>query len=177
MSRQSKTNDYAYAAGIIDGEGCIQIRKTAVKRIIDGFAYSLTILVNMCDGEALDFLFGKFGGSIYRTKNYEDGIKKLPVYRWEIRTKKAAEFLKRLVPFLRIKKAQAELAIRFQAHVKDYSQGISDNEREFREWAYQEMRKLKEIHNSSRAVVETECKHASNEAKLQSDSAGIKTAA
>lgn len=176
MSRQSKTGQYAYAAGIIDGEGCISIRKVPLKNRIGIYEYSLTVLVNQTDGEAVDFLRGCFGGSIYKTHFDKQ---RLAVYRWELRGNKASEFLKHIFSFLRIKKAQAELAQRFQLSIikgadKRHERNqrgtpLTQFEREFRLWCYEEMQKMKAIHHPSRAVVTTECEQSSQEGKRQSE--------
>lgn len=181
MSRQSKTNNYAYAAGLVDSDGCIQIKRHVVIENTNMYRYSLAILTNMCDGEAIDYLKGVFGGNVFYTRNYsKDNSFRLPVFRWEITGKKAKEFLKRILPFLRIKKTQAQLAIRFQEHVDSIGfnkfKPLSGHEYKFREEVYNEMKRLKTIHNPSVFVAATtERENSSKEGMLQSDLTGIIT--
>lgn len=170
MSRQSKTNKYAYAAGLIDGEGCIHIKRYTDRDFIGDYCYSLMVIINMSDGESLDYMKGCFGGNIH--KNSQSKYGKLPAWTWELYGRKAAEFLKRIFPFLRIKKAQAELAMRFQLSIRKKNIGVvplPQTEREFRHWCYEQMKRLKATHNPPRAGVTTECEYSSDEGKLQSE--------
>ena len=107
-----KTWERGYAAGLIDGEGCISIKKVSNFNTKRNVEYSLQININMTDIESLDFMFGGFGGRLY--KNLQSIENRLPVNRWEITREPAKKFLKQILPFLKVKKSQAELAIRFQ---------------------------------------------------------------
>jgi hypothetical protein len=119
MSKGRKTWERAYAAGLIDGEGCIgisRINRTNYSQWNGNFnnhEYRLTVNINMTDRKALDFIYGAFGGYILPVKQYD--LERLPVYRWEVRSKAAMQFLKQILFALRTKKEQAELAIRFQS--------------------------------------------------------------
>ena len=148
-----KTWERGYAAGLIDGEGCIMIRKIQPNEKYNFPSYQLQISMNQIDGDCIDFLYGVFGGKAYDIKSYQEN--RLHNYRWELVGDKAMSFLKIILPFLRIKKIQAELGIRFQLnHKKAVNQFVpqkpSDVERY--EWYYQEMRRLKTVHNPCAAV-------------------------
>ena len=141
-----KTWERGYAAGLIDGEGCIQIKKV-MPRGKRNTEYSLAININMTDIESLDFMFGVFGGKLY--KNIQRIENCLPVHRWEITRDQAKKFLKQILTFLKVKKSQAELAIRFQelrkkeARENGRYRPISQFKLDKYEQFYQEMRNLK----------------------------------
>lgn len=93
----------AYSAGIIDGEGCIGIYPTRIKR---GYkVYQITVRVTQVDSKAVLLLQELFGGTIrLDRKRY---------FSWTVRNLSAESCLKRIVQYLRIKKEQAILAIDF----------------------------------------------------------------
>src|SRR3990167_6141130 len=109
-----KTWERGYAAGLIDGEGCIQIKKVNNFNRKRNAEYDLQVSMNLCDGEPIDFMYGAFGGKVYFLQPYDKESNRLPNYRWEIMREPAKKFLKQILPFLKIKKPQAELGIRFQ---------------------------------------------------------------
>lgn len=111
-----KTWELGYAAGLIDGEGCITIGRH--HKTIKGMSfieYRLEVVISQTDGRALDFMYGLFGGYLYKRNSKPGPTYKPFIYRWEIRGEKAMKFLKRLIPFLKIRKQEAELAIQFQS--------------------------------------------------------------
>lgn len=111
-----KTWQLGYAAGLIDGEGCITIgRHHKTIRGNNFIEYRLEVIVNQTDGGAIDFMYGTFGGYIHKRNSKPNPNYRPFLYRWEIRGEKAMKFLKRIIPFLKIKKQQAELAIQFQS--------------------------------------------------------------
>ena len=103
--------DLAYAAGIIDGEGSIQIRKHRRSEYYVGYHYCMDVQVSMIDPEVPLWLKRTFGGSL---QFYPAKGKRQEVYHWAITTNKAATFLSLILPFLKIKGAQAEIALEFQ---------------------------------------------------------------
>ncbi len=124
--KQSKLSKYAYAAGIIDGEGSISVSKCNHRKGAANPGYAITIDVAMKDGRVIDWLFGTFGGSVRQESNNPSCYRKSPdgriyknctLYHWYIKCNKAAEVLKRVLPFLKLKKRQAELAIRLQSRI------------------------------------------------------------
>jgi hypothetical protein len=98
----------AYIAGLLDGEGNINI----AKRCPNGTdTFRLTVSVYNNSYKAIDFVCRHLGGHSYLLSN-----KCLKLY-WC--SSKAQEVLKVLLPFLIIKREQAELAIAFQDLVND----------------------------------------------------------
>jgi len=112
-----KKTDLAYFAGIFDGEGCITIR--ARNR-----AYLATGTIKACGYQQLVIYLGNtnewicrqlqfsFGGSLYCYKSREKTQQ--DYWSWCATTRNALAFLEAVLPYLRIKKPQAEVAINFQ---------------------------------------------------------------
>ena len=105
----------AYLAGIIDGEGCIAIYGYHGNWIMSHGkrhrGFRLDVKVGMGEPEAVQLLMKTFGGSIYVRKITPNGNK--PSYSWTVSAKLAIACLRQLIPFLRVKKAQAEIALEF----------------------------------------------------------------
>lgn len=100
----------SYLAGFFDGEGSINI----LKRLRKNFSpeHTLTVAIGQRDGETLDWVKDSFGGNIHLVKRDNS-------YFWYCSNKKALDFLKEVLPFLRYKKPQAELAVRFYSERSD----------------------------------------------------------
>ncbi len=147
-----KTWERGYAAGLLDGEGCISIRivnPTVNNRQVNP-CYNLQVSMNMVDGESIDFMYGCFGGNIYHKKVYQENRQEH--WRWEISSDRAVKFLKQILSFLKCKKAQAELGIRYQLEKNRLRKPSSQHNlyshsslKKF-EWYYREMQRLKTIH-------------------------------
>ena len=108
-----KKIDLAYVAGIVDGEGSISITSSDRKRsngIIDKY-YFLSVTVSNTNKPILIWLQSLFGGSLYDKRNYYENCK--PVHIWRCASNIALRFLKRIYPYLRIKKLHAEIAMQF----------------------------------------------------------------
>lgn len=105
-------NTLSYLAGFLDGEGCIQISKTQRKNYNPEYHLSLT--ASQIHPEPLKMLKYKFGGSIFVRKSSTG--RNLGV--WGVSAKQAAKVLEEILPYLVVKKEQAELAILFQKSVK-----------------------------------------------------------
>jgi hypothetical protein len=105
----------AYCAGVIDSDGTIGIKRNSyAARIIKDCTqatYSARICVRQVQPEGVRCLQGAFGGSIRKNKGTGRGR---DLFSWEIRDKLAESALRKLLPYLRIKRAQAEncLALR-----------------------------------------------------------------
>ncbi|MEA3493358.1 MAG: hypothetical protein U9R38_03105 [Candidatus Margulisiibacteriota bacterium] len=112
--KQSKTAKYAYVAGIIDGEGCIRVHRNRTRRGYDLRGYDLAVTVTQNDGRILDFCLGVFGGKIYETPYNRTGDKDKILYKWVVGQSQAVFMLKRILPFLRRKKAEAQLGMEFE---------------------------------------------------------------
>lgn len=102
----------AYAAGLFDGEGHIGITVTKNGR---GEKYHrLQVNVTNTNITVIHWLFERFGGCIHNPR-YFTSENWREAHRWTIADGKASSFLQTVLPYLIIKKSQAELAIEFQA--------------------------------------------------------------
>lgn len=106
-----KKVDLAYAAGIIDGEGSIGIARHSSKSCKRGYSLELCVQVTSSDEWLCTWLKFAFGGSLSHSINSADN----PMWHWIIGARKASEFLKLILPYLKLKHSQAELAIIFQS--------------------------------------------------------------
>lgn len=104
----------AYTAGIIDGEGCIGIYHRKQRSVKSGFAYVLIVAVWNTNPWLVQWLKMSYGGNILRPKISREAHPtwKQP-WRWTIYDKHAAEFLELVLPYLQLKRPQAEIAITF----------------------------------------------------------------
>lgn len=138
-----------YIAGLFDGEGCISLVKIKRfdKRKTEGFTQKYALQVSI--GQNQDFgifeeLKKKFGGYIKTTK--PKGFK-----LWHLWGKDGAVFLKTILPYLVIKKEQAQIGIGFakEYHVgnKRLARGrghfVSEETKIKREEIYQKLKELK----------------------------------
>ena len=97
----------AYLAGILDGEGCVHIAK---ERGNNAPRYKLAVQVSMVDKTPPALAYSAFGGYLRlrdRNKKWK------PLWEWQIKSGDAIACLKALLPYLRTKKTEAELAIKF----------------------------------------------------------------
>jgi hypothetical protein len=97
------SSDLSYLAGFFDGEGSIVIRQS--------HTIYLQINVTQTDPRPLQLYVDLFGGKV--SKMHDDGYWKKS-YIWQISSHKAAAALEMMLPYLTVKKAQAELAVEFQ---------------------------------------------------------------
>ena len=121
-----KRTDLAYVAGIIDGEGCIDI--TARNR--PGHRYTdmaLRVTVVSTDLWLCQMLRFGFGGNVNQRLVRETS--RLPQWDWRIERGKARDFLTLILPYLHLKKPQAELGIQFQNAKGRSTRGKTDKDR------------------------------------------------
>ena len=104
--------DLAYIAGLLDGEGTIGINKNVDKRNrkTPTIHYRLHIAIVNSDAGIIRWLNEIFPASHWFCS---DRRGQKPIYRWYVYSRKAYEFLQMVSPYLKIKKAQADLAIGF----------------------------------------------------------------
>lgn len=96
----------AYVAGLIDGEGCIGIQKNSKHDL-----YYTEVTIGMTS-KALPILMemkSTFGGGIQKKRDKTDRWEE--AHNWRIGGEGAASFLTKILPFLMLKRRQAELAI------------------------------------------------------------------
>ena len=108
-----KVEELAYMAGLFDGEGCIHIARIHTQK--RNLTFQLVCKVSMYSLPTLEIFKVSFGGSIRRESSDEKHNKYGLLHSWAIWGKNSTSFLGQLMPYLRIKKAEANLAIEFQS--------------------------------------------------------------
>lgn len=116
--------DKAYLAGILDGDGCICIspkrRSKGDKVYIVNYLY---VFISNSNPKLMEWL-KSIGGSVVELKPGAGALKRTgPVFSWSISARQAGQFLTQVVPYLIIKKEQAEAAIYFQSLRKPHGKG------------------------------------------------------
>lgn len=133
--------DKAYIAGFFDGEGCISIHKGKIYGKSINPYHRLTIHLANINENIIDYFVDFFGG--YKRTNYKCRGKERPCHYWVISTQKAANFLKLILPYLKIKKEQATIAIEFQSRYSYVSRKVSIEEIETRDAYANKLKALK----------------------------------
>lgn len=141
-------SEIAWAAGFIDGEGtiCIQ-RRTREKRNRE---YAVALTAENTDPAALLLLMKLFGGYVYqRSIRRKHHFGKRPIFSWKAHRGNIGSVLKALLPYLILKKPQAELALAFERMKQRRQPGIGSRgcpfeaeEIAWRESIYLQMREL-----------------------------------
>jgi hypothetical protein len=106
--------DLAYVAGLFDGEGCISIAKCKPRYSGCSPYYRLVVAVAMANEYIPRFLKFHFGGRVSKrnapTERWKDQ------WQWHLGSDGAVAFLKAILPYLKLKREEAELAIEFQSN-------------------------------------------------------------
>ena len=125
------TEDLAYLAGILDGEGCIYARIYQSKKC------NVTIIslsVTMCSEAVVKWIYDNFGGCVYT--DVPPGQKRR--FSWKVRGTGVAKILRVVLPYLKEKKKRAGLGIELSDLLLERSEhrgkrsGLSDSEKEHR---------------------------------------------
>lgn len=96
--------DLAYAAGLIDGEGCVYAAKNGAG-----------IKVSMTQPSAVGWLAARFGGTLHPPRQHKQAAK--PVHTWTIqRQADLLLILPPLLPYMLVKRAKAERLIELLHH-------------------------------------------------------------
>ena len=102
--------ELAYAAGLIDGEGCIRIGKYTDHKTQE-LRYRGQLSIGMTSRAAVEWMRDRMGGNFYIYRTSYDKAK--PAYNWTMRSTEAAALLSAILPHLIIKREQALLLIEF----------------------------------------------------------------
>lgn len=128
-----KKTDLAYAAGLIDCDGCIYIDRFQSKKQGRSLTYVLRVKFAQTDKQAIEYLNQLFGGS-WRTYDYknEKRLGKKPLHIWQINNRNAAKFLQIIRPYLKIKIKQSDVAIEFAETLFEHGKGPRKDGRDYR---------------------------------------------
>jgi hypothetical protein len=136
MDEQEK----AYLAGIVDGEGSIFVGKTH-KRLN-------TMVVNVSNTDPRLHVWLKIHAGGHVTEDKRKYPNRRKIWLWQIGSNKAADMLEEILPYLVIKKDQAETAIAFHrlkqnANRRGGHRIVNDEEYKWRLDLYQKLKDLK----------------------------------
>ncbi len=129
--------EYAYIAGIIDGEGCFSIKKNMTT------APHIRVTVGNTHEGIIDWLKDMIGGAKWIT-TYAEGVNRKTAYYFEMGGKALRFHLPFICPFLKIKKEQGKLALEFVSTLEAPSgrRKLSEQTRETRLNIEKEIKKL-----------------------------------
>lgn len=159
---QSQTH-WSYVAGIMDADGCFMImkhkRKTkngSTERSLEfpkrveqwSVTYLPCLKIAMIEPEAVYFIKDILGyGNIGIDGARKDRPNSKPIFHWYLRNKgKGAEFIRNVLPYLKVKRKRAEHLLKFCEHLESVFQegrrGIEPEELNYREEVYLKMREF-----------------------------------
>lgn len=108
--------------GELTMEGSIGLNKFKTRRKdADYYNYTVSVQVSNTNQWLCEYLHFNFGGYLLKNKFTKPQHK--DSWHWQIVSHRAQEFLVLILPYLRIKKPQAELAIEVCKHHLDYVRG------------------------------------------------------
>ena len=112
----------AYVAGLIDGEGCIHIGRHLPKGIRKNIRHTLVVHISNTDARLMAWLKSELGGSVHLVKQRRASVASdgrviqpmLQMMNWFAGGRNAQMVLEAVLPYLIIKRDQAEIAIEFR---------------------------------------------------------------
>jgi len=136
-------DDIVYAAGMLDGEGYVSVKKSFTSRDPNWSThYRIYVSVANTYEPVILWFKNKFGGSIKYAQRGRVEIGHKPCYSWVISAKAAVLFLKLVRPYLIIKKEQADFCMAFQDTVTRTGFRLSEDVLARREELYQNVKAL-----------------------------------
>jgi hypothetical protein len=103
--------DWAYAAGFVDGEGCIAVVRNFV-RARGKFYYGVAVVVANRDRDVLEWFRDMWSGNVVSVPGARRALLSSDAWNWRSPTGQSAEFfLRGIRPWLRIKGRQCDNAL------------------------------------------------------------------
>lgn len=144
--REATVFEKAYLAGLFDGEGCVGAVKVRDKRGGRAEAIMFTAVVSMCDREPIDLLAEIYGGAI-RSRKTAQKAHHSRVFTWQAYGDAGAKFLRDVLPYLRVKRGQAEAYLRARTTFTGWGRRPpSPGDMDLRFACYNEIRRLNGRH-------------------------------
>ena len=127
---------FAYLAGFIDADGSIGIVTVAKSK-----TYVVQVCASNCNRIPIDMLQERFGGKV-RIRDWKNKKWKIN-YEWKLTSLKAISVIEKILPYLRIKHEQAQLAIEAQLLKQKYTAAFLRWNQDVKEKRDHELEKLK----------------------------------
>lgn len=108
-----------YAAGLFDGEGFIRVAIWKKPNSLHT-RYQVNVGIANTYQPVMERIASKYGGKIYCNRHDLRSPKNRPVHNWLVGSQIASNFLRKVLPFLHIKREQADLALLLQANIDEY---------------------------------------------------------
>ncbi len=109
MPDEPQDTDWAYAAGFVDGEGCIAVIRSYSERA-GRYYYGVQIVVSNRDRDVLDWMQSLWGGWVVKARSTD--VRARQAWHWRCPTGLSARpFLTGIRPWLRIKVKQCDNAL------------------------------------------------------------------
>lgn len=105
--------DLAYIAGYFDGEGCVSVWKRRPAYTCISPRHILNIQISSTDKSGLDWINSRFKGKMLYAHNRTKS-NSADSWKWLVSAKRAADILRLILPYLKLKRREAELAIQLQ---------------------------------------------------------------
>ncbi len=145
--------DCAYAAGILDGEGCVHIAKNTLKIRPDRPYFQAHVVVVNTDRPLLEWLRERWGGYVLLAHVAKGRARRS--WQWRLQDVPAGVFLRQVRPYVFLKLQLLDLALELlevkAAHRNRYGRKFMP------EWVYEKQRSLFVAHRAlmaERRVVE-----------------------
>lgn len=134
----------AWAAGFIDGEGCIRITRSYRKDT--GYrTVFIEVSITQSSRELLDLFKARWGGYIaHHKKGFKSSYTKREMFQYKVAAKGAAKLLEDVYPYLIGKKQQAKYTRAFAA-ILSMKRGKKNTQGwiEWSDYAFEKVRDLK----------------------------------
>lgn len=112
MARQMTEIQKAWLAGFIDGEGCIGVYKQRSENRVHPLAYGVRICAVNTNSEVIEYIKTLVGcGCAFMYKKPPKNPKWRPVHRWQSQGETARDVIRQILPYLKVKRAIAELVL------------------------------------------------------------------
>ena len=133
--------ELAYLAGLFDGEGSISI---AINTYCKGVPYYvLQVNISSCDEHIIKWVRAKVGfGIVFSAPPGYFGLSKRQMWRYQVKSQEAASFLRLLLPHVRMKKRQIQIALNFQSRLICKRGEVTAQEVKARQSCRNQLRKL-----------------------------------
>jgi len=142
--------DLSYIAGFFDGEGSVTIHHNyAPSPRGKSPNHTLQVSIGNTDPRVIVWIHEHFGGALTMRSGFKPNHR--DVIQWMARSNKAARFLRMILPYLRMKREQAEIALTFQQAKSGYRKKmLSSDEIKHREG---QMHAIRELNGRARLKV------------------------